>query len=138
MCTLNWDSQQGRVRTTSILVRAFWNFKLKVLKYTRNCSLHNTLIPWSLKNPELTNLQTTYRITTNIFRRNYSFLNKKIVENSNSCRKFHFFTFFDPLINLAWSFRGYNEVVHEPRTLFYPFCVTSNTLCMYLFKCIYF
>ena len=25
---LNWDSQQGRLRTTSILVRAFWNFKL--------------------------------------------------------------------------------------------------------------
>ena len=23
---LNWDSQQGRARTTSILVRAFWNF----------------------------------------------------------------------------------------------------------------
>ena len=46
---LNWDSQQGRLRTTSILVRAFWNFKLKVLKYSRSCSLHNTLIPWSLK-----------------------------------------------------------------------------------------
>jgi hypothetical protein len=42
---LNWDSQQGRLRTTSILVRAIWNFKLKVLKYSRNCSLHNTLIP---------------------------------------------------------------------------------------------
>ena len=41
----SWDSQQGRLRTTSILVRAFWNFKLKVLKYSRNCSLHNTLIP---------------------------------------------------------------------------------------------
>ena len=40
-----WDSQQGRLRTTSILVRAFWNFKCKVLKYSRNCSLHNTLIP---------------------------------------------------------------------------------------------
>ena len=39
-----------RVRTTSILVRAFWNFKLKVLKYPRNFRLHNTLIPWSLKN----------------------------------------------------------------------------------------
>ena len=46
---LNWDSHQGRVRTTSILVRAFWNFNLKVLKYSRSCSLHNTLIPWSLK-----------------------------------------------------------------------------------------
>ena len=41
----NWDSQQGRHRTTLILVRAFWNFKLKVLKYSRNCSLHATLIP---------------------------------------------------------------------------------------------
>ena len=41
----SWDSQQGRLRTTSILVRAFWNFKCKVLKYSRNCSLHNTLIP---------------------------------------------------------------------------------------------
>ena len=46
---LNWDSYQGRLRTTSILVRAFWNFKLKVLKYSRNCSLQYTLIPWSLR-----------------------------------------------------------------------------------------
>ena len=44
-----WDSRQGRVRTASILVRAFWNFKLKVLKYAYNCSLQYTLIPWSLK-----------------------------------------------------------------------------------------
>ena len=42
---LNWDSQQGRVRTTSILVRAFWNFKVKVLKYPKNCSFQYTLIP---------------------------------------------------------------------------------------------
>ena len=42
---LNWDSHQGRLRTTSILVRAFWNFKLKVLKYPRNCNLQYTLIP---------------------------------------------------------------------------------------------
>ena len=41
----SWDSQQGRLRTTSILVRAFWNFKRKFLKYSRNCSLHSTLIP---------------------------------------------------------------------------------------------
>ena len=40
----SWDSQQGRLRTTSILVWAFWNFKCKVLKYSRTC-LHNTLIP---------------------------------------------------------------------------------------------
>ena len=26
-------------------VRTFWNFKLKVLNYSRNCSLHATLIP---------------------------------------------------------------------------------------------
>ena len=41
---LNWDSQQSRGRKTSILVRAFWNFKLKVLKYPRNCRLYATLI----------------------------------------------------------------------------------------------
>ena len=40
----NWDSQQGRGRKTSILLVAFWNFKLKVLKYPRNCRLHATLI----------------------------------------------------------------------------------------------
>ena len=42
---LNWDSQQGRVKTTLILVGAFWNFKLKVLKYPKNCSLQYILIP---------------------------------------------------------------------------------------------
>ena len=46
MCAeFSWDSQQGILRTTSILVRAFWYFKCKVLKYSRTCSLHNTLIP---------------------------------------------------------------------------------------------
>ena len=35
---------EDRLRTTSILVLASWNFKLKVLRYSRNCSLHNTLI----------------------------------------------------------------------------------------------
>ena len=35
------------------------NFKLKVLKYPRNCSFHNTLIPWSLKNPVSPNVHTT-------------------------------------------------------------------------------
>ena len=29
----------------SNLVRAFWNFNRKVLNYSKNCSLHNTLIP---------------------------------------------------------------------------------------------
>ena len=32
-CWLSQFSQQGRLRTTSILVWAFWNFKPKVLKY---------------------------------------------------------------------------------------------------------
>ena len=41
----SWDSQQSRPRTTSILVRAFWNLKLKVLKYSRNCSFQYILIP---------------------------------------------------------------------------------------------
>ena len=44
------------------------------------------------------NVHTVFT-TTNIFRRNYSFLNKEIVENSNSCNKFQFFTLFDPLID---------------------------------------
>ena len=41
----SWDRQLGRLKTNSILVRAFWNFKCKILKYSRTCSLHNTLIP---------------------------------------------------------------------------------------------
>ena len=41
----SWDSQLGSVRTASILVRAFWNFKLRILKYSRNCSFQYTLIP---------------------------------------------------------------------------------------------
>ena len=45
----SWDSQQDRLRTTSMLVRAFWNFKLKVLNYPRNCIFHNILIPNSVK-----------------------------------------------------------------------------------------
>ena len=32
-------------RKSPILVPAFWNFKLKVLKYPKNCRLHATLIP---------------------------------------------------------------------------------------------
>ena len=45
----SWDSQQDGVRTTSILVQAFWNFKVKVLIYSRNCCLHNTFIPNLMK-----------------------------------------------------------------------------------------
>ena len=56
----SWDSQQGRVRTTSILVRAFWNFKLEVLRYPRNCSLHNNLIPWSLTNHVFPNIHICF------------------------------------------------------------------------------
>ena len=41
---LNWDRQQGTDRKTSILLVAFWNFKLKVLKYPGNCRLYATLI----------------------------------------------------------------------------------------------
>ena len=61
----SWDSQQGRLRTTSILVRAFWNFKLKVLKYSKNCSLHNTLIPNLVK--PLMYLHNSYNGFTKIF-----------------------------------------------------------------------
>ena len=35
--------RQGRLRTTSILVKAFWNFKLKVLKYSRSLKSKNHL-----------------------------------------------------------------------------------------------
>ena len=35
-CQFSWHSQEGRGRKTSILVLAFWNFKLKVLKYQWN------------------------------------------------------------------------------------------------------
>ena len=47
----SWDSQQGRGKKTSILVRAFYNFKLKVPKYPRSCRLHATLIPNLAKPP---------------------------------------------------------------------------------------
>ena len=43
---------------TSILLVAFWNFKHKVLKYPRNCRLHNTLITLSRKNPVSPKLYT--------------------------------------------------------------------------------
>ena len=36
--------------------------------------------------------KSNYHISENSFRRNYSFLNLEIVENSKSCRKFQFFT----------------------------------------------
>ena len=37
-------------------------------------------------------VHVTYRISANNFRGNYSVLNLEIVENSNRCRKFQFFT----------------------------------------------
>ena len=40
------DSQQGRDRKTPVLLVAFWNFKLKVLKYPRYTSIYlDTLKP---------------------------------------------------------------------------------------------
>ena len=39
------------------MVRAFWNFKLKVLKYSRNCSLDATLI---LNFPKCTYIEISY------------------------------------------------------------------------------
>ena len=47
-----WDSQQRRVRKTSILVVAFWNFKSKVLKYQWNFRLYATVI-WFGEIPSL-------------------------------------------------------------------------------------
>ena len=60
-----WGSQLGRLRTTSILVRTFWNFgftlsftflcispfKHKVLKYSKNCSPLDTLKSKNHLNP---------------------------------------------------------------------------------------
>ena len=37
-------------------------------------------------------MKSTYRISGNSFRGNYSFLNLEILENSNSYRKFQFLT----------------------------------------------
>ena len=42
MSQLNWDSQQGRDRKTSILALAFWNSKLKVSKYQWKFKPHAT------------------------------------------------------------------------------------------------
>ena len=76
---LNWDSYQGRLRTTSILVRAFWNFKLKVLKYSRNCSLQYTLIPWSLRKCDAPCRSTVYKTEENIFRNLFEYENDFIL-----------------------------------------------------------
>ena len=54
---LNWDSQQGRDRKTPILVLAFWNFKVKVLKCQWNFRPQATVI-WNLVKP----LQDTLQI----------------------------------------------------------------------------
>ena len=43
---LSWVCPVGCLSLAQFL-SAFWNFKLKVLKYSKNCSLHNNLIPWS-------------------------------------------------------------------------------------------
>ena len=44
----NWSCPESALLAVSA--------KLKVLKYSQNCSLHNTLITWSLKNPESPNI----------------------------------------------------------------------------------
>ena len=54
----------------------FWSepseiLNLKVLKYSRNCSLNNTLIPWSLKNPESPNVQSNLLIRSIFIRKNW-------------------------------------------------------------------
>ena len=64
---LNLDSQQGRLRTASILVRAFWNFKLKVLKYFT--------IPWYLEVWKILN-HLTYMV---IFGPKYKILTKVLI-----------------------------------------------------------
>ena len=43
----SWDSQQGRDKKTSILVLAFQNFKLQLLKHKWNFRIHATVI-WNL------------------------------------------------------------------------------------------
>ena len=58
----SWDSLVGRLRTTSIFVRAFWNFEFKVLKYPRNCRLHATLIQNLVKPLKYTLTKSLYII----------------------------------------------------------------------------
>ena len=77
----SWDSQQGRLRTTSILVQAFWNSKPKVLKYPPNCSLHNTLILWSLKNPVSPNIHEAGFFLVRAFRH----FKLKVLNYSRNC-----------------------------------------------------
>ena len=48
-------------------ISAFWNFKLKVLKYPTNCRLHATLIQKVLKNPESAKIHTYFQIRSTIF-----------------------------------------------------------------------
>ena len=63
----SWDSQQGRARTTSILVWAFWNCKLKVLKYSRNCISQYILVAevWH---------SLTYIVHTAMYKRGFNLL----------------------------------------------------------------
>ena len=54
MRTLNLKFQKTRTKIEVFLslpcwLSQFWNFKLKVLEYSRNCSLHATLIPTLVK-----------------------------------------------------------------------------------------
>ena len=62
--TLSLKFQKARTKIEVVLSQPtanradFWNFKCKVPKYSRTCILHNTLIPWSLNNPESPTVHT--------------------------------------------------------------------------------
>ena len=66
--TLHLKFQMARTKIEVVLSTPCWLsqlwsepseiLNLKVLKYSRNCSLHNALIPSSLKNPESPNKYT--------------------------------------------------------------------------------
>ena len=85
-CPLNWDSQQGRLRTTSIVVRAFWNFKLKVLKYSRNCSF--TIPIDTMKSKKS---------------RNISHLSTAVAWRKKICKHFVFYKYFFLILGLLKS-----------------------------------
>ena len=85
---LNWESQQGRGRKTSILVRAFWNFKLQVPKYPRNCRLHATLIPNLVKPLNCMYLETKQVQLLASSKGQYSY--KCLTKANELCKNFQF------------------------------------------------
>ena len=62
----SWDSQQGRDRKTLNWVLAFWNFKLKVLKYQCNFRPHATVIPNLVKPLENIHVGAFWLILINV------------------------------------------------------------------------